>query len=115
MADDDSDPEVGDEEASIKDRIEERRANRTEEDQEGSRGRGMEEMMGGGGPGGMGGNPMAQMMGGMMGGGPGAMGGGPGGGPSVDTEPIERELELLRDELKDATAELRRIANTLED
>jgi hypothetical protein len=72
--------------------------------------------MGGGG----GGNPFAQMMGGMMGGG--GMGGGMGGGPggqaeeeSVGNEELVREVRQLRDEVRDATRQLQRIAQALED
>ena len=87
---DDEQPEEsgeGDEEKSFRERVEEIRQQRADEREEGdddrSREERLEEMMGGDGPGGMGGNPFAQMMGGMMGGGPGgAMGGGGGpGGP----------------------------------
>ena len=116
MADEDQDPDESEEGKSFRDRVEEIREQREEGEGGGPPG-GMEEMMGGGGgPGGMGGgNPFAQMMGGMMGGGPGGMGGGGRGGPGVDTESIEREMELLRDEVKEATRELRRIADALED
>jgi hypothetical protein len=77
-------------------------------------------MMGGpGGMGGGGGNPFAQMMGGMMGGGPGGMGGGgPGaGGPggSGDNEELTREMRKLRDEVHDMRRTLDRIADALED
>jgi hypothetical protein len=85
----------------------------------------------GGGPGGMGGggggNPFAQMMSGMMGGGgPGGMGGGGMGGPpgaaggrgeesEVGNEELVREVRQLRDEVRDATRQLQRIAQALED
>jgi hypothetical protein len=79
--------------------------------------------MGGGG----GGNPFAQMMSGMMGGGgpggaggPPGMGGGPGGrgeegGDQVGNEELVREVRQLRDEVRDATRQLQRIAQALED
>jgi hypothetical protein len=90
-------------------------------------------MMGGG----EGGNPFAQMMSGMMGGGgPGGMGGGGppgmgGGGPpgmggggapggrseeeSVGNEELVREVRQLRDEVRDVTRQLQRIAQAIED
>jgi len=66
------------------------------------------------------------MMGGMMGGGggPGGMGGGPGGPggagapgeeSGVGNEELVREVRQLRDEVRDANRELRRIADALED
>ena len=69
----------------------------------------MSGMMGGGGPGGMGGGP----------GGPGGMGG-PGGDPrgreqSNDNEAVVREIRQLRDEVRDVTRQLQRIAQALED
>jgi len=69
-----------------------------------------------------GGNPFAQMMG-MMGGGPGA-GAGPGsgggrGGPDDDegvgSEELVREVRQLRDEIRDVTRQLQRIADAIED
>jgi hypothetical protein len=75
-------------------------------------------MMGGGG---MGGNPFAQMMGGMMGGGGPGMGGpggagGPGGrGESESNEELTREVRKLRDEVHDVRRTLDRIADALED
>jgi hypothetical protein len=70
-----------------------------------------------------GGNPFAQMMGGMMGGGPGggpgAGGRGPGGqapgGEEVGNEELVREVRQLRDEVRDATRQLQRIADAIED
>ncbi|MDZ7700570.1 MAG: hypothetical protein U5J98_00090 [Halobacteriales archaeon] len=121
MADDEaSDGDEGtDEEQSFRERVEELREQREGE------GGGPREAMGGGpgGPGGMGGgpggggNPFAQMMGGMMGGGPGAMGGGPGGGAGggLDSETFTREMERVRDEIRDVTEALERIADALED
>jgi hypothetical protein len=67
-----------------------------------------------------GGNPFAQMMGGMMGGGggPGGMGGGPPGqaqeGDS-DNEELTREIRKLRDEVHDVRRTLDRIADALEE
>ncbi|WP_284013625.1 hypothetical protein [Halobaculum litoreum] len=135
MADDDptdaGEGTDGDEEAaeekSFRERVEEIRERREQEREDGEGGAPFpEEMMGGGGPGGMGGggNPFAQMMGGMMGGGgPGGMGGGaPGmGGPgareeeSAGNEELVREVRQLRDEVRDATRQLQRIAQALED
>jgi hypothetical protein len=136
MADDDTDdaPAEGGEEAdsegeekSFRERVEEIRERRAEEREEGER-PDPEEMMGG-----EGGNPFAQMMSGMMGGGgPGGMGGGPpgmgggppgmGGGPggrdeeeSVGNEELVREVRQLRDEVRDATRQLQRIAQAIED
>jgi len=81
--------------------------------------------------GGGGGNPFAQMMSGMMGGGgpggaggpPGMGGGGPGGaggrgeerGDQAGNEELVREVRQLRDEVRDATRQLQRIAQALED
>jgi hypothetical protein len=74
-----------------------------------------------------GGNPFAQMMGGMMGGGPGGPGpggpGGMGGGPpgqreesgGSDNEELTREMRKLRDEVHDMRRSLDRIADALED
>ena len=125
------DPSEGsDEEKSFRERVEEIRERREQEREEGE-GEGErpspEEMMGGG-PGGMGGgggNPFAQMMSGMMGGGPGGpggMGGGPGGRPDerggdegAGNEELVREVRQLRDEVRDATRQLQRIAQALED
>ena len=69
--------------------------------------------MGGGGPGGMGGGqggPGAQ-------GGPGGRGGpgGPGGQEDAGNEELVREVRQLRDEVRDATRQLQRIAQALED
>jgi hypothetical protein len=111
--DDETSGDDGDEEQSFQDRVEELREQRAE-------GEDPREAMGGG-PGGRGGgpgggNPFAQMMGGMMGGGPGAMGGGPGGGGGgLDSETFTREMERVRDEIRDATDALERIADALED
>jgi hypothetical protein len=115
----------GDEEKSFRERVEEIRQKRAEEGEGGeemSREERMEEMMGGsGGPGGMGGgNPFAQMMGGMMGGGgPGGMGGGgpprPGQEEGSDNEELTREIRKLRDEVHDVRRSLDRIADALED
>lgn len=99
-----SDEEPDEEEAqSFRERVEEIRQQRAEEESPG--GEGFGDPMGGG----MGGNPFAQMMGGMMGGGPG------GGGADLDTEQIVRELARLREQMRDATDELERIADALED
>ncbi|GAB3695735.1 hypothetical protein GCM10028858_06650 [Halorubrum pallidum] len=139
MADDDaSDAETGDEqggdgeEKSFRERVEEIRERREEEREEGDR-PSPEEMMGGGGGGppgmggGGGGNPFAQMMSGMMGGGgpggaggPPGMGGGPGGrgeegSDQAGNEELVREVRQLRDEVRDATRQLQRIAQALED
>ena len=75
---------------------------------------------GGGGGGGGGGNPFAQMMSGMMGGGgpgAGAGAGGPGmgDGDDSDNEEVVREIRQLRDEVRDATRQLQRIAQAVED
>ena len=126
------------EEKSFRERVEEIRQQRAEE-REGEGGEGedprerMEEMMGGGGPPGMGGgpggggpggmgggNPFAQMMGGMMGGGGpgGALGGEPGGRGEErgeDNEELVREVRKVRDELHDLRREVGRIADALED
>jgi hypothetical protein len=122
MADENSDPdestengETGDEK-SFRERVEEIREQRSEEGDEEKRER-MEEMMGGGG--GMGGgNPFAQMMGGMMGGGPGAGPpgpGAPGSGADGGNEELVREVRQLRDEVRDITRHLQRIADAMED
>jgi hypothetical protein len=68
-------------------------------------------MGGGGGPGGMGGGPPG------MGGGPGGPGaqGGQGGGEQVGNEELVREVRQLRDEVRDATRQLQRIAQAIED
>jgi hypothetical protein len=64
------------------------------------------------------------MMSGMMGGGGGpGMGGGPGGAPggrgreeeSAGNEELVREVRQLRDEVRDATRQLQRIAQAVED
>ena len=90
-----------DEEKSFRERVEEIREKR---EQEG--GEAPESPFGGGSGmgGGMGGNPFAQMMGGMMGGGPG------GGGD----EEVAREIRGLREDVRDATRQLQRIADALE-
>jgi len=123
---------VFDELRPFRERVEEIRKRREQEREEGEGGErpDPEEMMGGGGSGGMGGgNPFAQMMGGMMGGGgpggaPGGMGGGPGGAPGEagpggesgpGNEELVREVRQLRDEVRDATRQLQRIAQALED
>jgi hypothetical protein len=129
MADDEAsgenggDENGGSDEESFRERVEELREQRAEGEGDDPR-----EAMGGGGPGGPGGmgggpggggNPFAQMMGGMMGGGPGAMGGGPGGGGGggggLNSETFTREMERVRDEIRDATEALERIAEALED
>ncbi len=117
MADEEANENGDEEEKSFRERVEEIREQRAEEG-EGDREERLEEALGGGGgggPGGMGGNPFAQMMGGMMGGGggPGGMGGGPG-GESVGSEELTREVRQLRDEVRDATRQLHRIADALE-
>ena len=116
-------------EKSFRERVEEIRERREQEREEGDR-PDPEEMMGGGGPPGMGGgggggNPFAQMMSGMMGGGgPGGAGGPPGmgggrpgegGDDSAGNEELVREVRQLRDEVRDATRQLQRIAQALED
>ena len=115
-----------DEEKSFRERVEEIRERRAEEveGEEGDRSareEKMREMMGGGGPGGAGGpggmgggNPFAQMMSGMMGGGPGGPGG-MGGEEKPGDERLVREVRQLRDEVRDATRQLQRIADALED
>ena len=142
MADDDTgddapaegseESEGGEEEKSFRERVEEIRERRAEEREEGER-PDPEEMMGGG----EGGNPFAQMRSGMMGGGgPGGMGGGMGGGPpgmgggggppgmgggpggrgeeeSVGNEELVREVRQLRDEVRDVTRQLQRIAQAI--
>ena len=113
----DADAERGDaesEEKSFRERVEEIRQQRAEEGgpdggpEESPFGPGGGESPFGGG-GGMGGNPFAQMMGGMMGGGPSGAGG------DVDTERLVRELQGLREQLTDANRQLERIADALED
>ena len=78
----------------------------------------MREMQGGeGSPGGMGGgNPMAEMMDGMMGGGggPPGMGTGGGGQGGIGSEELVREVEQLREEVHDIRRTLERIADELE-
>lgn len=113
----DEDQEAAGEDAPdpVQDRIEKLRDQQAEGEDTEVCGGGMEGAMGGGGSGGMGGNPIAQMMGGVMGGGPGTMSGSRGGGPNSVTEPLERELDLLPDEVKDAVGERRRIADVIED
>ncbi|WP_435335774.1 hypothetical protein [Haloarchaeobius sp. TZWWS8] len=125
MADDADNGEAAgtdDEKKSFRERVEEIRERREEESDEDRRER-MEEMMGGGGgpggpggPGGMGGgNPFAQMMGGMMGGGPGGPGGMGRDEGGSDNEELVREVRQLRDEMRDQTRALKRIADALED
>lgn len=117
MTDEEHSEETGDsadEEKSFRERVEEIRQQRSEEGDEERQER-MEEMMGGGGPGGMGGNPFAQMMGGMMGGGPGGPGGPQPGASETDNEEVVREIRQLRDEVRDVTRQLQRIADALED
>lgn len=98
-----SDEEPDDDEAqSFRERVEEIRQERAEEESPGG------EAFGDPMAGGMGGNPFAQMMGGMM-------GGGSSGGADLDTEQIVRELGRLREQVRDATDELERIADALED
>jgi len=115
-ADEPSGEDAG-EEQSFRERVEEIRQQRAEEGEGGEGERGPPEEMMGGGPGGMGGNPFAQMMGGMMGGGPGGMGGGPpgAGGGEVGNEELTREVRQLRDEVHDIRRTLERIADALED
>ncbi|WP_193787839.1 hypothetical protein [Natrialba asiatica] len=119
--DDNGDADANDgEEKSFRERVEEIREKRAEEGE--GEGEPPESPFGGGGggPGGMGGggNPFAQMMGGMMGGGPGGpggMGGGPGGSDEVGNEELVREVRQLRDEMRDQTRALKRIADAIED
>ncbi|APX95707.1 hypothetical protein SAMN05421809_0399 [Natronorubrum daqingense] len=128
MSDEDQPNDASDdgEEKSFRERVEEIREKRAEEGE--GEGEPPESPFGGGGggPGGMGGggNPFAQMMGGMMGGGggPPGMGGGPGGpgGPGgrseeVGNEELVQEVRQLRDEMRDQTRALKRIADALED
>ncbi len=106
------------EEKSFRERVEEIREKRAEEGE--GEGEPPESPFGGGGGGpgmGGGGNPFAQMMGGMMGGGPGGMGGGPGGRGQEESgnEELVREVRQLRDEMRDQTRALKRIADALED
>ena len=91
-----------DEEKSFRERVEEIRQEQESGEEERPPGGGMGDMMGGG----MGGNPFAQMMGGMMGG---------GGGGDIETERIVRELGQLREEMRETTTQLERIADALED
>ena len=95
-----------DEEKSFRERVEEIRQEQEAGEGERPPGGGMGEMMGGGGMGG--GNPFAQMMGGMM-------GGGGGGGGDIETERLVRELGQLREEVRETTTQLERIADALED
>ncbi|GAB3018137.1 hypothetical protein [Natronobiforma cellulositropha] len=102
--------ENGGEEKTFRERVEEIREKRAQEAEE-SGGDPFGGPGGPGGPGGMGGgNPFAQMMSGMMGGGP----GGPG-GESTGDEELVREVRQLRDEVRDVTRQLQRIADALED
>jgi len=118
MADEEANDNADEEEKTFQERVEEIREKRAEEGDEDREERLKEAMGGGGGPGagGMGGNPFAQMMGGMMGGGPGAggMGGGRGSEQGGD-EDLVREVRQLRDEVRDATRQLQRIADALEE
>jgi hypothetical protein len=120
-----SDDGGNDEEKSFRERVEEIRERRRKEREDGDA-PSPEEVLGGGpggGPGGMGGNPFAQMMSGMMGGGPGGPGGMGGGHPGaggrgegeVGNEELVREVRQLRDEVRDATRQLQRIAQALEE
>ncbi|XVH31084.1 hypothetical protein ACNS7O_11910 [Haloferacaceae archaeon DSL9] len=108
-------------EKSFRERVEEIRQRREQEREEGDRPSPEEMMSGGGpsmggGPGMGGGNPFAQMMSGMMGGGPGGPGAaGRGEERDAGNEQLVREVRQLRDEVRDATRELRRIADALED
>lgn len=109
----------GDEEQSFRERVEEIRKKRAEAGEEGEGGpRGPPEEMMGGGPGmggmggGMGGNPFAEMMGGMMGGGPGMGGRGEEDGGN---EEVVREVRKLRDEVHDLRRSVDRIADALEE
>ena len=96
-----------DEEKSFRERVEEIRERRAEEGEEGGRPDPEEMMGGGGGPPGMGGGG---------GGGPPGMGGGRGGAEeSDDNEELVREVRQLRDEVRDATRQLQRIAQAVED
>ncbi len=114
---DDGEEEGAGEEKSFRERVEEIREKRAEEGE--GEGEPPESPFGGGGGPGMGGggNPFAQMMGGMMGGGPGGMGGGPGGRGQEEAgnEELVREVRQLRDEMRDQTRALKRIADALED
>ncbi len=105
------------EEKSFRERVEEIREKRAEEGE--GEGEPPESPFGGGGGGpgmGGGGNPFAQMMGGMMGGGPGGPGGPGGRGEeSVGNEELVREVRQLRDEMRDQTRALKRIADALEE
>ena len=91
------------EEKSFRERVEEIRQEQESGEERAPPGGGMGDMMGGG----MGGNPFAQMMGGMMGGG--------GGGGDLETERLVRELSQLREEVRETTTQLERIADALED
>ncbi len=101
MADEhDSDEEESTDEPSFKERLEQAR----EEAEAG------DDPMAGLGGGGMGGNPFAQMMGGMM-------GGGPGGGMQQEAREsaVAMELGQLREDIKELTDQLERIADSLEE
>ena len=107
--------DADEDEKSFRERVEEIRQRRNEEHHTRARPE-PDEMMGGGG----GGNPFAQMMSGMMGGGgpgAGAGAGGPGmgDGDDSDNEEVVREIRQLRDEVRDATRQLQRIAQAVED
>ena len=100
---DEREEQESDEEPSFKERLEQAR-----ERQEAEGGDPMAEM----GPGGMGGgNPFAQMMGGMLG------GGGPGGQMQQEARDtaVARELAELREDIKEMTTQLERIADNLEE
>ncbi|MHC3439658.1 hypothetical protein ACYJ1Y_16590 [Natrialbaceae archaeon A-gly3] len=114
MSEEPDEGEKSGEEKSFRERVEEIREKRAQEGEgEGERPEGPFGGGGPGGPGGMGGNPFAQMMGGMMGGGPGGPGGP--GGEEVGNEELVREVRQLRDEMRDQTRALKRIADALED
>ncbi|EFW92598.1 hypothetical protein ZOD2009_07009 [Haladaptatus paucihalophilus DX253] len=113
MADEEANDNGDEEEKTFQERVEEIREKRAKEGDE-DRDERLKEAMGGGGPGGMGGNPFAQMMGGMMGGGPGGMGASRGSESGSD-EDLVREVRQLRDEVRDATRQLQRIADALEE
>lgn len=115
MTDEDTENGQGEsEEQSFRERVEEIREKRAEEGD--GEGEPPESPFGGGGGPGMGGsgmgggNPMAQMM-----------GGGPGGPPSgageqkTSNEELVSEVRQLRDEMRDQTRTLKRIADAIED
>ena len=101
MSEHDPDDEAEErEEPSFRERLEEAREREPEEG----------DPFGGGGE--MGGNPFAQMMGGMMGG-----GGGLGGDMRAEQREtaVAKEVAQLREDLQDLTAEVSRVADALED